>query len=101
MKFRLSRRAMLLSMGAAALPGTAKAGNVEVGVCGSIDDFTKADQMGFDYYEPSAAAIAALSDQAFADFRTRVLASRLRCPSFNSLIRTLQVVGTVGNPDAV
>jgi sugar phosphate isomerase/epimerase len=92
---------MLLSMGAAVLPVGAEVGNVEVGVCGSVDDFAKADKWGFDYFEPSAAAIAALTEQAFADFRTRVLASRLRCPSFNSLIRTLYVVGPEGNLEAV
>jgi len=97
----VSRRAMLLSLGAAALPALARSGNVEVGVCGSIDDFTKADQWGFDYFEPAAAAIAALNDQEFADFRRRVMASRLRCTSFNSLIRTLQVVGPGAHPDAV
>jgi D-psicose/D-tagatose/L-ribulose 3-epimerase len=92
---------MVLSLGGTALRGFAKAGNVEIGVCGPIDDFTKAVQSGFDYFEPAAAAIAALSDREFADFRGRVLASRLRCPSFNSLIRTLQVVGPGANPDAV
>src|SRR5215831_5536490 len=101
MNWTLSRRAALLAMGAAVLRGTAKIGTVEVGVCGSVADFAKADRWGFDYYEPSAAAIAALTDQAFADFRAGVLASRLRCPSFNSLIRTLHVVGPEGNPDAV
>ena len=98
---QLSRRAVLLSLGAAALPAVAKTGGVEIGVCGSIDDFAKADQWGFDYFEPAAAAIAALNDQEFADFRRRVFASRLRCTSFNSLIRTLQVVGPSANPDAV
>jgi sugar phosphate isomerase/epimerase len=66
-----------------------------------VNDFAKAEKWGFDYYEPSAAAVAALSETDFADFRRRVLASRLRCRSFNSLIRTLQVVGPGANLDAV
>ena len=101
MQSGLSRRALLLSLGAAALPASAKTGNVEVGVCGSLDDFAKADRWGFDYFEPPAAATAALNDGDFADFRRRVLASRMRCKSFNGLIRTLQVVGPAANPEAV
>jgi hypothetical protein len=101
MKSGLSRRAMLLSGGAAALSILAKSGNFEVGVCGSLDDFAKADRWGFDYFEPSAAAVAAINDGDFADFRRQVLASRLRCKSFNSLIRTLQVVGPNVDLEAV
>ena len=102
----LSRRAVLLSSGAAALSvlaktGLAKTNGVEVGVCGSVDEFVKAEQWGFDYFEPSAAAIAALNDRDFAEFRQRVLKSRLRCHSFNSLIRTLHVVGPEANLEEV
>jgi sugar phosphate isomerase/epimerase len=74
---------------------------VEVGVCGTIEEFAKANQWGFDYFEPSAAAVAAISDRDFEDFRRHVLASRLRCKSFNSLIRTLQVVGPNADLEAV
>ena len=89
----ISRRALLLALGAAALPVPAKVGQVEIGVCGSIADFEKAEQFGFDYFEPAVAALAALSDDAFADFAKRVSKSRLRCECFNSFIRTLTVVG--------
>ena len=98
---QLSRRVLLLPLGAAAVSLLAKSGNVEVGVCGTIEEFAKADQWGFDYFEPSAAAVAALSDRDFEDFRSQVLASRLRCKSFNSLIRTLQVVGPNADLEAV
>jgi len=84
---------MLAGLGAAVLPLPAKIGQVEIGVCGSIDDFEKAEQFGFDYYEPGVAAIAALSDDAFADFAKRVAKSRLRCECLNSFIRTLTVTG--------
>ncbi len=89
----ISRRELLLALGAAALPAAAATGKVSIGVCGSIDDFAKAEQFGFDYYEPSAAAVAALSDTEFSTFQRRVAASRIRCECFNSLIRTLLVVG--------
>jgi sugar phosphate isomerase/epimerase len=97
----LSRRALLAGLGAAALPLPGKVGQVEIGVCGSIDDFEKAEQFGFDYYEPGVAAIAALSDQAFADFARRVSKSRIRCECFNSLVRTLVVVGPAVDRDAL
>src|SRR6266852_3471955 len=93
----LSRRAILLSLGAAAF---AKVGRVELGVCGNPDAFGKAEQWGFDYFEPSAAAVAAMTEAAFASFREQVLASRIRCLSFNSLIRTLRVVGPDARLDA-
>jgi D-psicose/D-tagatose/L-ribulose 3-epimerase len=97
----LSRRALLLSLSATALPAPAKVGEVEIGVCGSVDDFAKAEQFGFDYYEPSAAAVAGLSDQAFADFKQRVSRSRLRCECFNGFIRTLTVDGPSVDRDAL
>jgi len=94
----LSRRTTLSLLGAAAC---AKGRRVELGVCGSPDAFAKAQQWGFDYFEPGAAAIAAMSEPAFASFRELVLASRIRCPSFNSLIRTLRVVGADAGLDPV
>jgi D-psicose/D-tagatose/L-ribulose 3-epimerase len=97
----LSRRALLLSLGAAALPAPAKTGEVEIGVCGPVDDFAKAEQFGFDYYEPAVAAVAALSEPAFADFARRVAKSRLRCECFNSFIRSLMVVGPAVDRDAL
>ena len=97
----LSRRSALYTLSALALPAIAKAGRVELGVCGSPDDFAKAEKWGFDYYEPGAAAITAMTDSAFASYRDRLLASRLRCRSLNSLIRTMKVVGADVNLDAV
>ena len=85
----------------AAAPVVSKAEAVEVGVCAGTEDLGKAERWGFDYLEPAAAAIAALSATEFERVRQRVLASRLRCRSFNSLIRTMQVVGPEANLDAV
>ena len=67
--------------------------HVQIGVCAAPGDLDKADRFGFDYLEPPAAAIAAMNDADFQAFKARVFASRLRCPSFNSFIRTLRVVG--------
>src|SRR6516225_4136386 len=85
----------------AAAPVVSKAEAVEVGVCAGTEDLGKAERWGFDYLEPAAAAIAALSAAEFERVRQQVLASRLRCRSFNSLIRTMQVVGSEANLDAV
>ena len=97
----LSRRSILRSLAATGLLAFAKDAGIALGVCGSMADFAEADACGFDYFEPGAAAIAALSEGDFADFRRRVLASRLRCRSFNSLIRTLRVAGPDADLDAV
>lgn len=100
----LTRRS-LLAIGAASLatrvPALAKFGKVEIGVCGGAANFSKAEQAGFDYYEPSAAALAAMSEADFEAFKKIVLASRIRCRSVNSLIRTLKVVGPEAQPAAV
>ena len=85
----------------AAAPVVSKAEAVEIGVCAGTEDLGKAERWGFDYLEPAAAAIAALSGTEFERVRRQVLASRLRCRSFNSLIRTMQVVGSEANLDAV
>ncbi len=101
MERKISRRFLASVLGGAGMAAFAKVRGIELGVCGSANDFTKAEQFGFDYYEPSAAAIAAMSEAQFSEFRDRVLASRLRCRSFNSLIRTLRVVGPDANLDSV
>ena len=91
---------LLVGLGSA-VPALSKIGGVEIGVCGPNEDFGKAEKWGFDYFEPAALAIAALSEPAFAKFRETVLASRLRCRSFNSLIRSMRVVGPDADLEAV
>jgi sugar phosphate isomerase/epimerase len=84
-----------------AAPVVSKSGEQKIGVCAGTEDLAKAERWGFDYLEPAAAAIAALSVAEFERVRQQVLASRLRCHSFNSLIRTMQVVGAEANLNAV
>ncbi len=66
---------------------------VKVGVCSR--DVAGAAKYGFDYVEPAAAEIAAMSEDEFREFSDIVLASPLRCHAFNSFIRRpdLKVVG--------
>ena len=66
---------------------------VNVGVC--TRDVADAAKYGYDYVEPAAAEIAAMSKDQFREFSDTVLASPLRCHAFNSLIRRpeLKVVG--------
>jgi len=97
----LSRRAIVLSMGAAALPTFAKAGSVEIGVCGLPNDFTKADAFGFDYYEPSGSR--GLRFEAIRLSRTfeRKFWHRVSAAEASTPIRTMQVVGDQPNLDAL
>lgn len=71
----------------------AKIGKVTIGVC--TRDVDGAAKYGFDYIEPSAADIAAMSEDDFRQYADKVLASPIRCDSFNGLIRRpdLKVVG--------
>ena len=92
---------MLGGLAAAALPLPAKVGQVEIGVCGQMVDLEKAEQFGFDYFEPAVAALAVLSDGDFNDFAKRVAKSRIRCECFNGFIRTLTVTGPAVDNDAL
>src|SRR6185312_9822589 len=66
---------------------------VKVGVC--TRDVAGAAKYGFDYIEPAAAEIAAMSEEEFRNYSDAVLASPIRCYAFNSFIRRpdLKVVG--------
>jgi D-psicose/D-tagatose/L-ribulose 3-epimerase len=66
---------------------------IKVGVC--TRDVAGAAKYGFDYVEPAAAEIAAMSKDQFREFSDAVLASPLRCHAFNSFVRRpdLKVVG--------
>ena len=91
----LTRRTFLTAGAAAALcpPARSRAGAVKVGVC--TRDVAGAAKYGFDYIEPAAAEIAAMTEDQFREYSDTVLASPLRCHAFNSFIRRpdLRVVG--------
>lgn len=80
-------------------PAEATASQVLIGVCAPPGDLAKAESFGFDYLEPPAAALAAMSAADFQAFKARVLASRIRCRSFNSFVRKLRVVGDDVRPE--
>jgi D-psicose/D-tagatose/L-ribulose 3-epimerase len=91
----LTRRELISGAAAVALssPAWSKARPVKVGVC--TRDSAAAAKYGFDYIEPAAAEIAAMSEVEFRGFADSVLASSIRCHAFNSFIRRpeLKVVG--------
>jgi sugar phosphate isomerase/epimerase len=91
----VTRRTFLAGLAVApfCLTATTIAEKIQVGVCTS--DSAGAAKYGFDYIEPSAATIAAMSDDEFRDYAAEVLASSIRCEAFNGLIRRadLKVVG--------
>lgn len=93
--FHISRRTFLSALAASPLWLAAfQNGNkIKVGVC--TRDYASAVKYGFDYIEPSAGEIAAMSEDAFGQFASAVLASPIRCECFNGLIRRpdLKVVG--------
>jgi D-psicose/D-tagatose/L-ribulose 3-epimerase len=101
----LTRRAMMLSTAAAVTSLTAfgKFGKIDLGVCGKPADFAKTAEYGYDYFEPSAAALAAMTDTAFSAFKDQVQASKTKCDSVNILFsgQNQKVVGTDVNLDAI
>ena len=91
----ITRRMVLVALAASPLYLAARehTANIKVGVC--TRDYANAEKYGFDYIEPGAADIAAMSDDDFNDYSGDLLASSLRCHALNSLIRRpdLKVVG--------
>ena len=91
----MTRRSFLTGVVASSLYSAASsaAPKVTIGVC--TRDVTAAAKCGFDYIEPAAAEIAAMSDDEFRAFADKVLAMPIRCDAFNSAIRRpdLKVVG--------
>lgn len=91
---KISRRQFLCGLSAAAATKAfARIGKIEIGVCSHPKNFPQAVRYRFDYMEPPAAAIAAMSEAAFDRLRQQVMAAPIRCESFNSFIRSLRVVG--------
>ena len=99
----IRRRSFLAGVAIAPLYGYAygKAQTVKVGVC--TRDVASAQKYGFDYIEPAAAEIAAMSEDQFRLYSETVLASPLRCRAFNSFIRRpeLKVVGKEASSSAL
>jgi D-psicose/D-tagatose/L-ribulose 3-epimerase len=90
----ITRRALLASLAASPLLTAFKSvESVKIGVC--TRDGATAATYGFDYIEPAAGEIAAMSDDEFRDYSQEVLTLPIRCRAFNGLIRRpdLKVVG--------
>ncbi|MGH9325107.1 MAG: sugar phosphate isomerase/epimerase family protein [Terriglobia bacterium] len=98
---KISRRQFLCGLGAAASgrKALARVGRIQIGVCSRPENFPLAVDYGFDYLEPPAATVAAMSESAFNRFRQQVMAAPIRCESFNDFIRSLRVVGDDVHPD--
>ncbi len=93
----ISRREFLLAAGAAGIvvPALASIDGIQIGVCAPTSELDDVVRYGFDYLEPAAASVSEMSDAAFQAFKTKVMASPIRCECYNSFIRrkTLRVVG--------
>ncbi|HWY69542.1 MAG TPA: sugar phosphate isomerase/epimerase family protein [Terriglobales bacterium] len=90
----ITRRALLASLAISPFLAAFKSvGNIKIGVC--TRDSANAVKYGFDYIEPAAAEIAAMSEAEFRDYSDEVLTLPIGCRAFNGLIRRpdLKVVG--------
>src|SRR5215469_14156070 len=91
----VDRRTFIAAIGRSALASVVlgKTERVKVGAC--TRDAAGAVKYGFDYIEPAAADIAAMSNEEFQRYSDQVLSSSIRCEAFNSFIRRpeLKVVG--------
>ena len=101
----ISRREFLLAAGAAGIvvPAFASVDGIQIGVCVSTRQLDEVVQYGFDYLEPAAASVSEMSDADFQAFKTKVMASPIRCECYNSFIRRkdLCVVGDSVNRGAL
>jgi sugar phosphate isomerase/epimerase len=66
--------------------------SIQIGCCVPPKELQAAATAGFDYIEPAAADIAALTPPEFGDLRSQVSASPIRCDAFNSFIRRKDLV---------
>jgi D-psicose/D-tagatose/L-ribulose 3-epimerase len=90
----ISRRTFLAAITGGALLQRPSAARLKLGVC--TNDVAGAVRYGFDYIEPSAADIAAMSEDKFREYADQVISSPIRCESFNSFIRRPELV-VLGN----
>lgn len=79
----------------------ARMGDITFGAVKPANEFQDAVKAGFDYFEPPAFEIAAMSDAEFEAYKKMVLASPIRCTRLNFLIQKLKVVGPDANMDAL
>ena len=101
----ITRREFLMAAGAAgiAIPALASIDGIQIGVCVPTRELDQVVQYGFDYIEPAAASVAAMSEADFQAFKKKLYESPIRCECYNSFIRRkdLRVVGDDVHWDAL
>lgn len=101
----LTRREFLLAAGAAGIviPAFASIEGIQIGVCVPTGDLDQVVRYGFDYLEPPAASVSTMSESDFQAFKTKLMASPIRCECFNIFItrKDLRVVGDDVNWEAL
>lgn len=101
----MTRREFLMAAGAAgiSIPALASVEGIKIGVCASTQELDQVVSYGFDYIEPAAASVAEMSEAGFQAFKTKLMASPIRCECYNGFIRQkdLRVVGDEVNWDAL
>jgi D-psicose/D-tagatose/L-ribulose 3-epimerase len=101
----ITRREFLLAAGVAgiAIPALASVEGIEIGVCAPSRELDAVARYGFDYIEPAAASVDAMSESNFQAFKAKLVASPIRCECYKSFIRRkdLRVVGDHVNWNAL
>jgi D-psicose/D-tagatose/L-ribulose 3-epimerase len=101
----ITRREFLLAAGVTgiAIPALASVEGIKIGVCVPTRELDAVVGYGFDYIEPAAASVSAMSEDDFQAFKAKLMASPIRCECYNSFIRRkdLRVVGDHVNWNAL
>lgn len=57
---------------------------MRMGVCGAISNITKAEAVGFDYYESTVVPVSKMTEEEYREIKKAVEASSLKIEAFNS-----------------
>lgn len=72
------------------------------GICLGLDKIDLAEKLGFDYIEPPVNALAAMTEEDFAQTKARVGAASIRCECFNLLFpKTMTLLSDEMTEDAL
>lgn len=75
---------------------------MKFGLCGGLDMIMEAAALGFEYLEPPVNAVAALTDEAFAQKLAMVKAAPIPCSAFNLLFpKTLMLLAPETTDEAI
>jgi D-psicose/D-tagatose/L-ribulose 3-epimerase len=72
---------------------------IKIGICAPVEKISEVGAMGFDYIEPNASNLSALSDEEFTRVKSAVESSTIKCECFNVLFPgNIPLVGADSDP---